>query len=83
MTGSPVGLHDVCKYDGEQHIQIVDDSTLSITAVGNLRSSFTNDFMSLDLSTNLSSVGQLVEENCSLILIVLVVVCRIKHWDRR
>jgi hypothetical protein len=80
MTGSPVALHDVCKYDGEQHIQIVDDSTLSITAVGNLRSSFTNDFVSPDLSTNLSSVGQLVEENCSIILIVLVVLCRIKHW---
>jgi transposase InsO family protein len=34
--------------------------------IGNLGSSFTNVFVSPDLSTNLISVGQLVEENCSL-----------------
>ncbi|KAA8535363.1 hypothetical protein F0562_030366 [Nyssa sinensis] len=33
MTGSPATLHDVRKYDGEQHIQIADGSTLPITAV--------------------------------------------------
>ena len=41
MTGSPIALHNVRKYDGEQHIQIADGSTLPITAVGNLGSSFT------------------------------------------
>ena len=41
-------------------------STLSITAVGNWGSSFTNVFVSPDLSANLIYVGQLVEENCSL-----------------
>ena len=66
MTGSPAALHNVCKYDGEQHIQIADGSTLPITAVGNLGSSFTNVFVSPDLSANLIFVGQLVEENCSL-----------------
>jgi len=66
MTGSPAALHDVRKYDGKQHIQIADGSTLPITAVGTLGSSFTNVFVSLDLSTNLISVGQLVEGNCSL-----------------
>ncbi|KAL6330239.1 hypothetical protein AAG906_040161 [Vitis piasezkii] len=66
MTGNPAALQDVRKYDGEQYIQIADGSTLPITAVGNLGSSFTNVFVSPDLSTNLISVGQLVEENCSL-----------------
>ena len=66
MTSSPVALQDVRKYDGEQYIQIADGSTLPITAVGNLGSSFTNVFVSSDLSTNLISVEQLVEENCSL-----------------
>ena len=41
-------------------------STLSITAVGNWGCSFTNVFVSPDLSANLISVGKLVEENCSL-----------------
>jgi hypothetical protein len=66
ITGSPAALHDVRKYDGKQHIQIADGSTLPITAVGNLGSSFTNVFVSPDLSANLISVRQLVEENCSL-----------------
>lgn len=66
MTGSSVALQDVRKYDGQQHIQIADGSTLPITAVGNLGSSFTNVFVSPDLSANLISVGQLVEDNCSI-----------------
>ncbi|KAI9180922.1 hypothetical protein LWI28_009453 [Acer negundo] len=66
MTDSPTTLQDVRKHDGEQHIQIADGSTLHITAVGNLGSSFTNVFMSPTLSSNLIFVGQLVEENCSL-----------------
>ena len=28
MTGCLATLHDVHKYDGKQHIQIIDDSTL-------------------------------------------------------
>jgi hypothetical protein len=44
MTGSSAALHDVCKYDGKQHIQIADGSTLPITMVGNLGFSFTNVF---------------------------------------
>ncbi|KAJ0088753.1 hypothetical protein Patl1_32353 [Pistacia atlantica] len=50
MTGSLTALQDVRKYDGEQHIQIADGSTLPIIAVGNLGSSFTNVFVSPDLS---------------------------------
>ncbi|KAJ0025637.1 hypothetical protein Pint_07648 [Pistacia integerrima] len=66
MSGSLTALQDVRKYDGEQHIQIVDGSSLPITAVGNLGSSFTNVFVSPDLSANLISIGQLVEDNCSI-----------------
>lgn len=40
MTGSLMGLHDIRKYEGDQHIQIVDGSTLPITAIGTLGSSF-------------------------------------------
>jgi len=36
MTSSSAALHDVRKYDDKQHIQIVDGSTLPITAVGSL-----------------------------------------------
>ena len=66
MTDNSTTLHDVCKFDGEQHIQIADVSTLPITAVGNLGSSFTNVFVSPNLFANLISFGQLVIENCSL-----------------
>lgn len=58
MTGSVTGLHGVCKYGGEQHIQIVDGSTLPITVVHNLGSLFRNVSISLGLSTNLIFVGQ-------------------------
>jgi hypothetical protein len=37
-----------------------------ITTVGNLGSSFTNVFVSPNISANLVSAGQLVKENCSL-----------------
>lgn len=52
-----MGLHGVCKYGGEQHIRIVDDSTLHITIVGNLGSLFYNIFVSPRLSTSLIFVG--------------------------
>lgn len=59
MTCCSTGLHDVCKYEGvQQHIQIVDRSTLSITAVGTLGSSFRDVFVLPSLSTNLICVGQ-------------------------
>ncbi|KAF5472111.1 hypothetical protein F2P56_008851 [Juglans regia] len=64
MTGSTAGLHGVRKYGGMQTIQIADGSTLPITAVGTLGSSFRNVFVSPGLSTNLISVGQLVDNNC-------------------
>ncbi|KAF5476800.1 hypothetical protein F2P56_003497, partial [Juglans regia] len=64
MTGNMTGLHGVRKYRGMQNIQIADGSTLPITVVGNLGSSFRDVFVSPGLSTNLISVGQLVDNNC-------------------
>jgi len=66
MTDNSKALQDVCKYDGEQNIQIADDRTIPITAIGNLSPAFTNVFVSPDLSANLISVGQLVENDYSL-----------------
>lgn len=53
MTSCLATLHDVHKYDGKQHIQIINDSTLSITSISNLGSSFSNIFVSPDLSAKL------------------------------
>jgi hypothetical protein len=57
MTGGPAALHDVRKYDRKKHIQIANGSTLPIIAVGNLGFSFTNVFVSPNLSVNLILVG--------------------------
>lgn len=64
MTGSLMGLHDVRKYEGDQDIQIIDGSTLPITAIGTLGPSFHDVFVSPDLFTTLVSIGQLVDYNC-------------------
>ena len=61
MTDSLIALHNVRKYDGEQHIQITDGSTLPITAVENMGYSVIDVFVPPNLSANLISVGQLVE----------------------
>lgn len=66
MNGNSEALQDVCKYDGEQNIQITDGHTIPITAISNLGPVFTNVFVSPDLSNNLIFVGQLVENNYSL-----------------
>ena len=65
-TGNSKALRDVHKYDGEQNIQIVGGRTIPLTAIGNIGSAFTNVFVSPDLSANLISVGQLVENDYSL-----------------
>ncbi|KAJ0080065.1 hypothetical protein Patl1_22301 [Pistacia atlantica] len=63
MTGSLAALHDV----RSMMVQIFESlmAGFPIIAVGNQGSSFTNVFVSPDLSANLISVGQLVEENHS------------------
>lgn len=65
MTSNTMGFHGVCKYSIMQNIQIADNNTLFITAVGYLGFSFYNAFVSLGSSTNLIFVRKLVDNNCN------------------
>ena len=65
MTNTVVPLSNIRNYDGNLKINIADDSSLPISAVGDLSSSLTDVFVSPDLSTNLISVSQLVDNNCN------------------
>lgn len=73
MTRNLEALHNVHKYDGEQHIQITSGSVLPIIVVGNLDSWFIQVSASPSLSTNLIYVGQLVEDNCAIHFDLMVV----------
>ena len=64
MTGSSKLLHNLRSYIGNQKIQIADGSTLPITNVGDLNSTFRNVLVAPGLASNLLSVGQLVDEGC-------------------
>ena len=65
MTNTVVPLSNIRNYDGNLKINTDDGSSLPISVVGDLSSSLTDVFVSLDLSTNLISVGQLVDNNCN------------------
>ena len=65
MTNTVVPLSNIRNYDGNLKINTADGSSLPISAVGDLSSSLTNVFVSPNLSTNLISVGQLVDNNCN------------------
>ncbi|KAJ9675925.1 hypothetical protein PVL29_024747 [Vitis rotundifolia] len=65
MTNTVLSLSNVRNYDGNLKINTVDGSSLPISVVGYLSSSLTDVFVSPDLSTNLPSVGQLVDNNCN------------------
>jgi len=67
-------MHNICKYKGEQHIQITNDSAIPITEIGTLRSSFNNVFASTDLSTNLIYVANLLIIIVKFTLIMMIVV---------
>ena len=64
MTNTVASLSNVRNYDGNLKINTADGSSLLISAVGDLSPSLTDVFVSRDLSTNLISVGQLVDNNC-------------------
>ena len=66
MTGKSELLQNIRNYSGPQYIQIANGSLLPIDAVEDIGSSFQNVFVSSGLSTNLISVGQLVENNCNI-----------------
>ena len=62
-TNTVVPLSNIINYDGNLKINTADGNSLLISVVGDLSSSLTDVFVSLDLSTNLISVGQLVDNN--------------------
>ena len=65
MTNTVLSLSNVRNYDGNLKINIANGSSLPISVVGDLSSSLINVFMSPNLSTNLLSVGRLVDDNCN------------------
>ena len=65
MTNTVVSLSNIKNYDGNLKINTSNGSSLPISVVGDLSSSLTDVFMSPNLSTNLISVGQLVDNNCN------------------
>ena len=65
MTNIVISLSNVRNYDGNLKINTIDGSALLINVVGDLSSSLIDVFVSPDLSTNLISVGQLVDNNCN------------------
>jgi hypothetical protein len=64
MTNHVASLFNVRNYDGNLKINTADGSSLPISVVGDLSPFLTDVFVSPDLSTNLISVGQLVDNNC-------------------
>ncbi|XP_027364321.1 uncharacterized protein LOC113871425 [Abrus precatorius] len=65
MTNTTVPLSNVQKYDGTQKIHTANGNSLDISVVGDISPSLTNVFVSFGLSTNLISVGQLVDHDCN------------------
>lgn len=63
MTGASDLLHNQRPYTGTQHIQVADGNNIPITTVGDISSSFRHVLVSPKLSTNLLSVGQMVDNN--------------------
>ena len=65
MTNTIFSLSNVRNYDENLKINTADGSSLPISVVGDLSFSLTDVFTSLNLSTNLLSIGQLVDNNCN------------------
>ncbi|KAJ0085427.1 hypothetical protein Patl1_07217 [Pistacia atlantica] len=63
MTNSLHGLSNVREYCGSSHIQTANGTALPIVAAGDVSSSFKDVLVSPNLSVNLVSVGQLVDQN--------------------
>lgn len=65
VTNTAPPLNNVKKYKGDLQIHTADGNTLPITVVGDISDSLNTVFVSPKLSTNLISVGQLVDNNCT------------------
>ena len=77
MTNNAKFLTNVSKYPGNLKIHTADGNSLPITATSDVSSSITNVFVSPGLTTNLVSVGQLVDNNCKVEFSKSGCVCRI------
>ncbi|KAL6340870.1 hypothetical protein AAG906_031980 [Vitis piasezkii] len=65
MTNNSTALCHVRPYVDQSSIQTANGSSLPIAAIGDASSKFTDVFLAPQLSTNLISVGQLVDNNCA------------------
>lgn len=63
MTSSACLMKNVRSYHGSTNIQVANGNNMPITAVGDIPPIFNNNYLSSGLSHNLSSVGQLVDNN--------------------
>ena len=66
MTNSSKQLSKLKPYDGNLQINTADGGSIHITAIGEISHPLPlhHVFLSPQLSTNLLSVGQLVDQNC-------------------
>ena len=88
MTNNPTALCYVRPYAGQSSIQIANGSSLPIAVIDDASSKFTDVFLAPQLSTNLISVGQLVDNNCAfqiflhvlLLSLLLVIMFQILVW---
>ena len=69
-------------YHGSSHIQVANGSHLTINEVGDINPSFKDVYVSSGLFNSLISVGQLVEKIVMSISLVMVVLCKIRCWER-
>jgi len=63
MKNYVVSLSNVKPYDGNQQIYTANGTSLPISAIGDISPSLPNVFVSPNLSTNLISIGQLVDHD--------------------
>lgn len=66
MTNSAHLLQNVRPYHGSENIQVANGNYVPITSVSDITPVFNNAFISPGLSDNLLSVGQLVDNNCTI-----------------
>lgn len=64
MTNTADTLKNVKRYSGGLQIHTADGNNLPITKIGDISSSLTNVYVSPGLTSNLISVGQLVDDDC-------------------
>ncbi|KAJ0007710.1 hypothetical protein Pint_29733 [Pistacia integerrima] len=72
MTSSSDTLSNVQTYIRSTHIHIVNGCQLPIHAIGDVDSTIRDVFVSPQLSTRLISIGQLVDNNCDVVFLVMV-----------